>query len=76
MKHKGEVLGCFKAFYAYVKNQFGASIQTIRSDNGTEYVNKEFQSFLQEKGFYTRHHALIPHHKMEWLKGRIGIFWR
>ena len=42
MKHKSEVLEYFKTFYAYVKNQFGTSIQIIRSDNGTEYVNKEF----------------------------------
>jgi len=50
MKHKSEVLECFKAFYAYVKNQFGTSIQIIRSDNGTEYVNKEFQGFLSREG--------------------------
>ena len=50
LKHKTEVLTCFKDFYAYVQNRFNASIQIIRTDNGTEYVNNEFGNFLSKKG--------------------------
>jgi transposase InsO family protein len=50
LKHKSEVLTCFKDFYAYVQNRFNASIQIIRTDNGTEYVNNEFGNFLSQKG--------------------------
>src|SRR6266498_4637233 len=50
MKHKSEVLKCFKDFCAYIKNQFNAHVQTLRTDNGTEYVNNEFRSYLSVEG--------------------------
>jgi transposase InsO family protein len=50
MKQKSEVLTCFRDFYAYIQNRFSTNIQIIRTDNGTEYVNNEFGSFLSEKG--------------------------
>jgi hypothetical protein len=50
MRHKNEVFRCFQDFYAYVKNQFNTYVQVIRTDNGTEYVNKEFGTFLSEEG--------------------------
>jgi transposase InsO family protein len=50
MKHKCEVLECFKDFYACIKNQFNARIQIIRIENGTEYVNKDFGTFLSKEG--------------------------
>lgn len=46
MRHKDEVFTCFQNFSAYVKNQFDVQVQVIRTDNGTEYVNKPFASFL------------------------------
>jgi transposase InsO family protein len=50
MKHKNEVLKCFKDFCAYVRNQFNAHVQIIRTDNGTEYLNIEFRNFLSTEG--------------------------
>uniref|UniRef100_A0A8R7PEX6 Integrase catalytic domain-containing protein n=1 Tax=Triticum urartu TaxID=4572 RepID=A0A8R7PEX6_TRIUA len=50
MRHKDETFQCFKTFYAYVKNHFNVQVQVIRSDNGTEYVNKVFGTFLPEHG--------------------------
>ena len=50
MRHKDETFQCFKNFYAYVKNHFNVQVQVIRSDNGTEYVNKVFGTFLSEHG--------------------------
>jgi hypothetical protein len=50
MRHKDEVFPCFKKFYALVQNQFNVQIQAIRTDNGTEYVNKIFGAFMSEQG--------------------------
>jgi hypothetical protein len=50
LKHKNEVLRCFKDFYKLVTNQFNAKIQILRTDNGTEYVNNEFISFISDQG--------------------------
>jgi transposase InsO family protein len=50
MRHKDEVFKCFRDFCAYVKNQFNTQVQMIRTDNGTEYVNKEFGAFLSAQG--------------------------
>jgi transposase InsO family protein len=36
--------------YALVKNKFGNTIKVLRSDNGTEYVNQEFEQFLISNG--------------------------
>ncbi|GKE00690.1 putative RNA-directed DNA polymerase, partial [Tanacetum coccineum] len=33
-----------------IKNQFGKSVKTFRSDNGTEFVNKVFNKFCIENG--------------------------
>jgi IS30 family transposase len=49
MRHK-DVFTCFQNFCAYVKNQFDVQVQVIRTDNGTEYVNKPFASFLSSQG--------------------------
>jgi transposase InsO family protein len=50
LKHKNEVLRCFKDFYKLVTNQFNAKVQIIRTNNGTEYVNNEFISFISDQG--------------------------
>jgi transposase InsO family protein/uncharacterized membrane protein YgcG len=50
MRHKDEVFRCFKTFYALVETQFSVKIQALRSDNGTEYVNKDMGSFMSDKG--------------------------
>ena len=41
---------CFKVFYALVQTQFNVKIQALRSDNGTEYVNKAIGAFMSDKG--------------------------
>jgi hypothetical protein len=50
MKHKDEVFKYFWDFCALVKGQFNTQVKMIRTDNGTEYVNKQFSSFLSENG--------------------------
>ena len=50
LRHKDEVFQCFKTFYALVQTQFNVKIQALRSDNGTEYVNKVMGDFMSDKG--------------------------
>jgi transposase InsO family protein len=48
MRHKNEAFNAFKQFLTASPHQ--QSVRTLRSDNGGEYVNKDFSHFLQEKG--------------------------
>ena len=59
MRHKSEVLDKFKEFEARVTNKTGLEISTLRTDNGGEYVSKEFEEFLKSKGI--RHELTVPY---------------
>jgi hypothetical protein len=50
LKHKSDVFIVFKDLCAFIKNKFGNTIKVLRSDNGTEYVNQEFEQFLAMNG--------------------------
>lgn len=50
MKSKTEILAKFIQFKAFVENQTGLKLKALRSDNGTEYVNENFQNYLAEQG--------------------------
>ena len=50
MKNKNEVFAKFKEYVAYVENQTNFKIKALRSDNGGEYISKEFNEFCSEKG--------------------------
>ena len=50
IKTKDEVLEKFKIFKALVENQTGLKIKKLRTDNGREYVNREFNDFLNTHG--------------------------
>ena len=50
MRHKNQVLEKFKEFEAMATNVSGRSIKVLRSDNGGEYLSKEFNDFLSSKG--------------------------
>jgi hypothetical protein len=50
IKHKSDVFSVFKDLHALIQNQFGTTIKILRSDNGTEYVNHEFENFLISNG--------------------------
>ena len=39
IKHKSDVFTKFVKFKKFVENQCSKSIKTVRSDNGTEYIN-------------------------------------
>lgn len=50
MKHKSEVTKIFKQHVTMVERQKDRKVKAIRSDNGTEYVNKEFDEYLRVLG--------------------------
>ena len=50
IKAKSEVFQCFKKFKQHVEKQSGRSVKALRSDNGREYVNGEFNEFLVKNG--------------------------
>ncbi|KAL0459208.1 UNVERIFIED_CONTAM: Retrovirus-related Pol polyprotein from transposon TNT 1-94 [Sesamum latifolium] len=50
LKQKSEVLAKFKLWKVEVENQTGRKIKYLRSDNGTEYTDSQFQKFCEEHG--------------------------
>ena len=50
MKTKDEVFCRFKEFKALVENLIGKKIKFLRSDNGGQFVDKEFIDFCTKEG--------------------------
>ena len=59
LKHKFEVFTVFLHFKALVKNQFGSTIKTLRTDGGGEYTSNHFKSFCLENGI--QHQLSCPY---------------
>ncbi|KAK4400677.1 Retrovirus-related Pol polyprotein from transposon TNT 1-94 [Sesamum angolense] len=55
--HMRLVFAKFKLWKAEVENQTGRKIKYLRSDNGTEYTNSQFQKFCEEHGIQ-RHFSM------------------
>ena len=49
-KKSEEVLQRFQEFKALVENQTGRKIWALRSDNGGEYISKEFDGYCRQEG--------------------------
>ncbi|GJV18681.1 putative ribonuclease H-like domain-containing protein [Tanacetum coccineum] len=50
LAHKNETSGILKKFITEVENQVNHKVKVIRSDNGTEFKNKEMDEFCGQKG--------------------------
>lgn len=48
LKSKAEVFDKFVLFKKLIENQLDLKIKTMRSDNGTEYVNRNFNEFFSQ----------------------------
>lgn len=46
-------------FKAMVEGETGLKIKMLRSDNGTEYVNKEISDYLKGQGI--KHETTVPY---------------
>ncbi|KMQ86103.1 retrovirus-related pol polyprotein from transposon tnt 1-94 [Lasius niger] len=59
IKSKDQVLSTFKDFKVMIENQSEEKIKCIRTDNGREYVNKDYTNFLTQNGI--RHELSCPY---------------
>ena len=59
IKNKSDVLDIFKSYKAEVETYTGKKIKFLQSDNGLEYVNREFDKFLKSNGI--RRRLTVPH---------------
>lgn len=59
IKNKDEVIDCFKEYKELVENQTNMNIKGLRTDNGGEFCNKQFDSFLVKCGII--HQKTNPH---------------
>lgn len=46
LKQKSDILKEFIKYKKMAENQTGEKIKILRSDNGKEYINKEFDKYL------------------------------
>ena len=50
LKHKANVFKKFLEWKGLVKRSTGRKVKVLRSDNGGEYISKEFQNYLTKEG--------------------------
>ncbi|KAJ7968090.1 Retrovirus-related Pol polyprotein from transposon TNT 1-94 [Quillaja saponaria] len=50
LRAKNEVFTCFQMFHKLVCTQFDGKVKILRSDNGTEYTEGDFQKYLRDHG--------------------------
>ena len=59
MKLKSDVFATLKCFLTLVHNQFNKSVKKIRSDNGTEFFNKDCRTLFESMRII--HESSCPH---------------
>lgn len=59
LKEKSEVTRKMKEFIKEAENITGNTIKTVRTDNGSEFCNKELSSYFKEKGI--RHERTVAY---------------
>ena len=50
LKKKSEVFDKFREYEAIITNQCGQNIGVLRTDNGGEYLSRDFQAYLTSEG--------------------------
>jgi transposase InsO family protein len=73
MKQKSEVLEKFKEFEAAATNEAGGSIGTLRTDNGGEYLSREFENYLNVKGI--KHELTVPYSPQQNRVVKPNMYW-
>lgn len=54
MKQKNEALKCFKIYKEEMENVLDLKIKCLQTDNGKEYLNEDFQNYLNQNGIRRR----------------------
>ena len=57
LKQKSEVFDTFKVFKALVENTIGKKIKALRSDNGEEYIKREFHQRCPSYDIQMQHYV-------------------
>jgi transposase InsO family protein len=63
LKTKDEVFNKFQEFNVEIENLTNKKIKTLRTDNGGEYISKEFVAFFKSVGI--RRELTIPHNPQQ-----------
>ena len=50
LKKKFETFNCFQIFKEFTENEIDMKIKCLRSDNGGEFVSKEFNKYCDDNG--------------------------
>ena len=74
LKHKNQVFQCFYDFHKLIANQFNAKVRIIRTDNGTEYVNNEFKTYVSDMELSVKPLVRELQLRMVWPRGRIVTY--
>jgi hypothetical protein len=61
LKYKDDVFNEFRKFITFEENQSGYRLKRLYSNNGLEYRNELFESFLNDKGVLATYVALYAH---------------
>ena len=59
LRNKSDVFSKFKEFHVAVERQTSLKLKTLRTDNGGEYVSREFGGYLSSHGI--QHQRTVPH---------------
>ena len=59
LKAKSKVFMCFKQFVSMAENVSECKMGTLHSDRGGEYLSKDFNAFLAERGI--KHQCTVPY---------------
>ena len=62
-KSKDQVYNTFLKWYKKIQNIFNSTIKFIRTDNGTEFVNRDFNNFCTENGIINQ--LTVPHNPQQ-----------
>lgn len=75
IKEKSEVAEHFQKYVQRVEIEIGNCVNTLRSDNGGEFIGREFTEWMKKKGI--RHETSAPTHlsKTWFLSGKIDLWW-
>ena len=76
LKKKSETFNCFQIFKELTKNEIDMKIKCLRSDNGGEFVSKEFNKYCDDNGIKRHFSVTEAPKKMVLLKEKIGLLWR
>lgn len=65
MTEKSDVFDIFERHVKRAERSLNLRVKAIRTDNGSEFVNRNFDLFVQKWGLSMRKQTLIHHNKME-----------